>query len=85
MLRLEPLQSHVINTSSLHNRRVEAREELHRSTEDKLDRIQHVNKAHLKTRKDVQLIDSYDDLNKHIRYGHSAYSAYLGNNLDAFI
>jgi hypothetical protein len=62
-----------------------AREELHRSTEDKLDRIQHVNKAHLKTKKDIQLIDYSMDLNRHIRYGHSAYSAYLGNNLDAFI
>ena len=85
MIRIEPLQTHVINTSSLHNRRMEAREELQCNYENKLDRIQHVNKAHLKTRKDVQLIDSYDDLNRHIRYGHSAYSTYLGNNLDAFI
>jgi len=85
MLRLEPLQSHVVNTASLNNRQHVARMKLHRSIEDKFDRIQHVNKAHLKTKKDIQLIDSYDDLNKHIRYGHSAYSTYLGNNLDAFI
>jgi len=85
MLRLEPLQTHVVNTASLHNRQTKKREELHKSIDDKLDRIQHVNNAHLKTKKDIQLIDSYNDLNRHIRYGHSAYSAYLGNNLDAFI
>ena len=85
MIRIEPLQTHVINTSSLHNRKTKEREELRRSIEDKLDRVQHVNEAHLKTKKDIQLIDSYDDLNRHIRYGHSAYSTYLGNNLDAFI
>ena len=85
MIRLEPLQTPMINTSSLHNRKTIAREELRRSYENKLERIQHVNKAHLKAKKDIQLIDSYDDLNKHIRYGHSAYSAYLGNNIDAFI
>ena len=85
MLRLEPLQPHLINTASLHNRQQVAREELHRNYENKLDKIQHVNKAHLKAKKDIQLIDSYDDLNRHIRYGHSAYSAYLGNNIDAFI
>jgi len=85
MLKIEPLHSHLFNTASLHNRQTKKREELHKSIDDKLDRIQHVNKAHLKTKKDIQLIDSYDDLNRHIRYGHSAYSAYLGNNLDAFI
>jgi len=85
MIKIEPLRTHLFNTASLHNRQTKKREELHKSIDDKFDRIQHVNKAHLKTKKDIQLIDSYDDLNRHIRYGHSAYSAYLGNNLDAFI
>jgi hypothetical protein len=85
MLRIEPLRPHLFNTASLHNRKSIAREELRRNYENKLERIQHVNKAHLKAKKDIQLIDSYDDLNKHIRYGHSAYSTYLGNNIDAFI
>jgi hypothetical protein len=85
MLKIEPHRAHLFNTASLHNRQTKKREELHKSNDDKLDRIQHVNKAHLKTKKDIQLIDSYDDLNRHIRYGHSAYSAYLGNNIDAFI
>jgi len=31
------------------------------------------------------LIDAYNDLNRHIAYGSSAYSIYLGRNIDAFV
>jgi len=85
MLKIQTLHPPPINTSSLNNRIHIAREELHQNYLRKVDGVQKVNDAHLKTKKDIQLIDAYDDLNQHIAYGSSAYSIYLGRNIDAFV
>ena len=85
MLRIQSLHPPPINTASLNNRIHAAREELHQNYLKRLDGVQKVNDAHLKHKKDIQLIDAYDNLNRHIAYGSSSYSMYVGNNIDAFI
>jgi len=85
MLKIQTLHPPPINTASLNNRRHILREELHENYLKKVHDVQKVNDAHLKTKKEIQLINAYDNLNQHIRYGSSAYSFYLGRNIDAFV
>jgi alpha-glucuronidase len=85
MLKIQSLHPHAINTASLHNRQTIARHELHDNYLKKLDVIQKVNETHLKYKKEISLINAYDNLNRHIQYGSTAYSVYVGNSIDAFI
>ena len=85
MFKIHTLHPHAINTASLHNRQTMAREELHENYLKKVDTVQKVNEAHLKHKRDIQLINQYDILNQHIQYGSTAYSMYVGNSIDAFI
>jgi len=62
-----------------------ARQELHENYLKKVDVVQKVNSAHLKHKRDIQLINQYDILNQHIQYGSMAYSMYVGNNINAFV
>jgi alpha-glucuronidase len=61
------------------------RQELHEKYLKKIDTVQKVNETHLKHKKDIQLINQYDILNQHIQYGSTAYSIYVGNNINAFV
>jgi fucose permease len=61
------------------------RQELYENYLKKVDAVQKVNDAHLKHKKDIQLINQYDILNQHIQYGSMAYSMYVGNNINAFV
>jgi hypothetical protein len=47
--------------------------------------IRRVNEAHMKHRRDVDLINEYANLNRHVAYGTAAYAVFIGNNIDAFV
>jgi hypothetical protein len=59
--------------------------EKYKLTLEQMKNIRKVNEAHMKHRRDVDLINEYANLNRHVAYGTAAYAVFIGNNIDAFV
>lgn len=85
MLKIETFHTPPISTASVNNRQHVLRAKLHNHYLEQMKNIRRVNEAHMKHRRDVDLINEYANLNRHVAYGTAAYAVFIGNNIDAFV